>query len=692
MTVTIYHNESVDAIDDLVGSPALDRPIAVTRFPTIAATRKKTMNVTLRQLAAEIVAEEATDKARLPGFKLATFGNDKTLSPSGHSYRTNANMQAVSGLEADYDGGEITPEDACDVLLRAGLSGIVYTTPSHSPDAPRWRVFTPFEEERPPVERAQTMARLNGLFDGKLDGSSFTPSQFFYGGNVTGRPKVKAYLVEGRRYVDTADDLDATARGKHGREKGVANDNTTDEAGLLEAIASGAVYHTSTTALAGKWASAGVPMGDAIQRIWQAFMRVEKRDSRWHDRVAVLPNTVAAIYEYQAAEDRAEDDRRNAILDDVAWEQWVEGFISIPPDPAIQADIDELVGNPQSEDHEYGLSFMTPSQCDLNRTRRYVIKGLVSEGDVACIVGAPGVGKSLLAPRIAYAVAQGQDIFGMRVRQGCVMYVAAEDHHGMAARVRALYQQHGDAKEFALVGGVSDLLSKSSMDLKRLKRAAQDRTPSLIVIDTLAMAFPGLEENSAEGMGRVVEVARSLTKWGAAVILIHHDTKDGQQGLPRGHSLLNGALDVSLHLTRKMDGVVKATLTKNRSGTTERDIAFTIGTRTVGMDEDGEPITAAICQELAPGDAPERNDRLPPSANAAHIIFLKLIGDGDSVSEGEFRKACVDDRTVSAAEDPDSRRKAYKRAVEELTRLRKVEFSDGRFMRPNSYREVFNDE
>jgi len=690
MIVTIYHNEFNDATDDLVGSPALDKPIAVTRFPTMAATRKKTMNITLRQLAAEIVATEAGDKARLPGFKLATFGNDKTLSPSGHSYRTNANMKAVSGLEADYDGEEVTPEDACDALQRAGLSGVVYTTPSHSPDAPRWRVFTPFEEERPPDERAHAMARLNGLFEGALDPASFTPSQFYYGGNVIGRPKVKAYLVDGHRYVDTADDLDATAIGKRGREKGVANDNAADESALLEAISSGANYHHSTTSLAGKWASAGVPMGDAIQRIWHAFMQVEDRDKRWQDRVDVLPGTVADIYAYQALENRAEEERRNAILDDVAWENWVADFTSVPTDPAIQADIDELVGS--GVEHAYGLSFMSPSQCDLADSRKAVIKGLVSEGDVACIVGAPGVGKSLLAPRIAYAVAQGQDIFGMRVRQGGVMYVAAEDHHGMAARVRALYQQHGDAKDFALVGGMSDLLSKDSMHLKRLKRAAQDRIPALIVIDTLAMAFPGLEENSAEGMARVVEVARSLTKWGAAVILIHHDTKDGLQGLPRGHSLLNGALDVSIHLARGEGGIVRAKLTKNRSGTTERDIAFTIGTRTVGEDEDGESITAAICQELSPGDVAERPVKLAPSTNAAHILFLKLIGDGDSVSEVEFREACVDGRTVSAAEDPDSRRKAYKRAVEELTRLHKVEFTDGKFMRPNSYREVFNDD
>ena len=90
---------------------------------------------------------------------------------------------------------------------------------------------------------------------------------------------------------------------------------------------------------------------------------------------------------------------------------------------------------------------------------------------------------------------------------------------------RAGEDLHGDAPHFRLVGGVSDLFATGSPDLKALRRAVKDHRPSLIVIDTLAMAFPGLEENTAEGMGRVVAVARALATLGAAVILVHHGTK-----------------------------------------------------------------------------------------------------------------------------------------------------------------------
>ncbi len=675
-----YYNTSSahDEQDDLVGSPTLDRPIRLTRFPNMAATKKKDMRLSPRQLAALIERTEADDKSELPWFKMAVFGNNRAASPSGHSFRSNGNVVTVSGIEADYDGEEIMPEDARDMLADAGVVAVVYTTPSHSPDAPRWRVFAPFSEELQPGERGRHMARLNGILGGALDDASFTLSQSYYGGNVSGRPKVKTFLVDGR-YVDTVPDLDATAKWKRGREKGPANDNGFDEAAYLDAIATGESYHPAAIALAGKWAADGVPYIEAMQRLRAAFDRVseEDRDSRWKERVADLPTILNHVYGKQVEEDIAEEKRRGEAFDDIP---------TAEEQAEIDADIEELVGG-KAKAENGGLTFLKPSECSASDARRYVIKGLVAKGDVACIVGAPGVGKSLLAPRLAYAVAQGQDIFGMRVRQGGVFYVAAEDQHGMRGRVDALRREHGEADDFALVAGVSDLLNQGSEHLKWLKAAAKDRRPSLIVIDTLAMAFPGLEENSAEGMGRVVSVARSLTKWGAAVILVHHDTKDGQQGLPRGHSLLNGALDVSIHLTAS-NGIVRAKLTKNRNGSTERDMAFIIGTRTLGLDEDGDSITAAVCREI--DHAPEREERLTPSAKAALDAFYDLIDGREAVPEGEWRKACVDGRTVSASDKPDSRAKTFKRAAEELTRRGKVVFRDGEYWPLEWPRESFD--
>ncbi|TRD22075.1 AAA family ATPase [Palleronia caenipelagi] len=253
------------------------------------------------------------------------------------------------------------------------------------------------------------------------------------------------------------------------------------------------------------------------------------------------------------------------------------GFGSDALDEETRATIEELVGPIKERTKSRRLPFLSPSDCDTLPTRDYVVKSLLAAGDVATIVGAPGAGKSLLAPYLGYMVARGDGAFDRRTRQGTVFYVTAEDRRGMRARVKALWEEHGEADAFRLVEGVSDLLRDNSPDLKDLTCAVKDQRPSLILIDTVALAFPGLEENDAKAMGRVVAVARSLTKWGAAVVLIHHDTKDGANGLPRGHSILNGALDANLYLKRE-DGVVTGKLTKNRNGSTDQKIAFTVAT------------------------------------------------------------------------------------------------------------------
>ena len=344
------------------------------------------------------------------------------------------------------------------------------------------------------------------------------------------------------------------------------------------------------------------------------------------------------------------------------------------------AEIDALIGTvgegqveARSAHEPSRLTFLTPAECAALPARPYVIKGLLAQGDVAAIVGAPGAGKSLLAPLLGYAVAQGAEVFGRRTRQGGVFYVAVEDGHGMRGRLSALRQNHGEADAFHLVSGVSDLLSKKG-ELAELRAAMMAHRPALIIIDTLAIAFPGLEENTAEGMGQVVAAARSLTNWGAAVILIHHDTKAGD-GLPRGHSLLNGALDVSIALERDGD-VVACELSKNRNGPTALSIAFSIGTRNVGVDEDGDPITAAIAEEVS-GPVHTRESRLSVSAAAAMATLRQLTEEGQPVSEEDWRDACVDGRKVSASEVLKSRQVAFRRAAAALGQRGLVDSSGG---------------
>jgi archaellum biogenesis ATPase FlaH len=336
-----------------------------------------------------------------------------------------------------------------------------------------------------------------------------------------------------------------------------------------------------------------------------------------------------------------------------------------------------------------GITFMTPTECAGLPPQEYVVKGLIGPGQIGCIFGDPGAGKSLIAPAIGYAVAQGRSTFGMRTRQGEVFYVAAEDATGMQGRVAALRMENDEADSFKLVTGVSDLFTVNAPDLKALRKAVKERRPKLVIVDTLAMAFPGMDENTSEAMGRVVAVARALARHGSAVILIHHGTK-AEGNTPRGHSLFNGALDMALHLAAKdQSGIVRGKLRKNRNGSCDLDIAFTIGTRELGTDQDGDTITAAFADELPAGMRPAC-PKLTKSERGAITVLHRLLDGKSAVAESDWREACISGRDVSGSDTRDNRRRTVSEAIRGLVQKEEVRVSDGQVRWP-SLAEAFED-
>ena len=171
-----------------------------------------------------------------------------------------------------------------------------------------------------------------------------------------------------------------------------------------------------------------------------------------------------------------------------------------------------------------------PADCAKTVSRPYVIKHLLRPGDVAALIGPPSSGKSVLAPHIAYAVAQGRPLFGLKTKPGRVLYAAAEDANGMEQRVQALFNRHGDAPDFGLlpIGNMRDPATA-----REFEAAVREWKPALVVIDTLGAAWAGLDENSSVDMGGVVAMARNVTSSGCACLIVHHVAKHGGRLAPR---------------------------------------------------------------------------------------------------------------------------------------------------------------
>jgi hypothetical protein len=162
--------------------------VRVTIFPTVLAGELQAHAIDWPALVQSCLnPPEYPTKRDCPLIKLAAFG---TIRTAKGALRHDSNVLAVSGLEGDYDAGEVTPEAAAMLLQFAGIEAVVYTSPSHTPEAPRWRVLAPLSREYPPTARRDFLARLNGALGGILAHESFTLSQTYYVGKVAGVPYV----------------------------------------------------------------------------------------------------------------------------------------------------------------------------------------------------------------------------------------------------------------------------------------------------------------------------------------------------------------------------------------------------------------------------------------------------------------------------------------------------------------------
>jgi hypothetical protein len=182
------------------------RKLQVTFFKNQFAASLTTKSLSLPKLRDLILKTQGKTKSKLPWLKLARFGDKRT---DKNSLRHDANVNQFSGIELDYDGEQKSFDDGVATLRKIGVRCLVYTSPSHTNAAPRWRVLMPVSRKLPLDMRAKLVARVNGRFGGVFKGvESFTLSQSFYYGLALDNPAPdhRAEVIDGRM-IDQCDDL-----------------------------------------------------------------------------------------------------------------------------------------------------------------------------------------------------------------------------------------------------------------------------------------------------------------------------------------------------------------------------------------------------------------------------------------------------------------------------------------------------
>jgi KaiC/GvpD/RAD55 family RecA-like ATPase len=273
-----------------------------------------------------------------------------------------------------------------------------------------------------------------------------------------------------------------------------------------------------------------------------------------------------------------------------------------------------------------------------------LVKGVLDECGMSVLYGESGAGKTFFTLDLALHIALGWEWRGHKVRQGGVIYIAAEGQNGIRKRIEAFRQQHdlkNAAPPFALIPTGVDLLNPDADTtplIMKVKEAAERFPIKLVVIDTLARAMAGGNENASDAMGAFIRnVDRIRQETGAHVLIVHHSGKDAAKGA-RGHSSLRAATDTEIELTSDGDtGIKTACIKKQKDGEEGIQFVFRLDGLIIGKDEDGDPIRSCVVHHEeagACGSTKSKKGKPPSPEQQAALDILRniMIEKGRSVT------------------------------------------------------------
>lgn len=472
-------------------------------------------------------------KSECPWIKMAVFGEHR--GPGG-SLRNNANVLAVTGIEADYDGEQVSIPAAIAALTAAGIQAAIYPSASNTPDKPRWRVICPCSEPQAPEDRQRLVARLNGVLGGVIADESFTLSQSYYYGDV-GTNDYQVYESAGA-CIDQLPALDSTALYK----------------AKAQLPPRPATQHEAVETVS----------AETIEDLRSALAQLDPSDRRvWIDNMHRLKALGDVGFELWTA--WAKQDEQLFDLDDSVYrwdgcEPTSTGYKAIftaaqaagwqnpgPSSAASPDDFDVVEEAPTAPSKAlWGLpdAIGADEWVAARSTPTCVVEHMLF-ADVATLVAPGGMGKTTLILFKAVHIALGRPLFGLVVKTpGPVLILTSEDSRELlVARLRHICQEMfltddelATVRErvrisdlsggsFKLTEVVRDVV-RTTKAVKAIADAARALAPVWLVIDP-AVSFGVGESRVNDAEQGLVEAARYLRNHlpGCCVEYVHHTGK-----------------------------------------------------------------------------------------------------------------------------------------------------------------------
>jgi hypothetical protein len=278
---------------------------------------------------------------------------------------------------------------------------------------------------------------------------------------------------------------------------------------------------------------------------------------------------------------------------------------------------------------------------------RWLVKKILPETGAVLIVGQWGTFKTTLALDLSVCVMADLPFAGHYAvkRHGAVLYFALEGGGALETRLAATAKHHNISEPlpFAWRGDCPALTDKNVVNtLCRLAaEAAADLDRkfglpiALIWVDTLITAAgyaASGDDNDAAAAQKVMSVLRMMSHHtGALAAGVDHFGKIMETGT-RGSSAKEGAADavIALLADREVSGGVKNTrlaVRKQRDGVSGFEIPFTVRMLEIGVDGDGDPITAPAIDWQTAQHATQGDTRWTPSMQQLRRILTTTLAD-----------------------------------------------------------------
>lgn len=305
----------------------------------------------------------------------------------------------------------------------------------------------------------------------------------------------------------------------------------------------------------------------------------------------------------------------------------------------------------------------------------WFIEGFLPKADMGMLFGASGSGKSFLALDMCLAIARGVEWNGRWVKQGRVLYVAAEGSKGFKKRGRAYCQHHGvNAKDFPMQ--IIRRVIPNLTDATSVAKLVEDVTAlgpfDLIVLDTFAQVTAGANENSGEDMGDALANCRLIrAPHDSMILLVHHVGKDSSRGA-RGWSGLKAAADVEMEVVAN-ENARHVEVTKMKDGETGFIQGFSLSTVVLGQDSRGDDISSCVVDYNAKGKVTEAETGAKgANQKVVKAALRELMDFEDAPVPRSTLWKLVESKLSRGAQAKDPRPRQFKQALESLVNEKHV--------------------